>query len=218
VHDHKRLGGDTDCPAEPSAKTIHRAAQVRPRFCFALHLHLGNLVHFHSMLMCKSVKGWAPTPKAQLNIRPRQFTGPAPGREPRAACMSSAPGTLVPFYSLIYRQVTGGLSGDTYHPAQPSAKAIHRATYRLRPIAACIATAPGTLVLFHSVHGVEGLSADTEHPAEPSAKTIHRESSGSNQVMLCFDSAPGELRSLSFYAYVQVYKGLGADTDHSAQP
>jgi len=107
------LSADTDSPAQPSAKTIHRAssrlcpraacittaigtlilfhsvhvprqftgpAHVRPSLCFALPLHLGNLVPFHSMLMCKSTRCWAPTPTAQLNPRPRQFTGLAPGR------------------------------------------------------------------------------------------------------------------------------------------
>jgi len=104
--------------------------------------------------------------------------------------MASAPFTLVLFHSLIYRQVAEGLSSDKDRPAQPSAKTIRLASSRSCPRAACIATAPGTLVLFHSVHVAEGLCADTDHPAEPSAKTIHGSSSGSPQVLLCFASAP----------------------------
>jgi len=131
--------------------------------------------------------------------------------------MASTPLTLVPFHSLIDRQVAEGLSADTDRPAQPSAKTIHRASSQSRPRVACIATAPLTLVLFNYVHVAEGLSEDTDHPAEPSAKTFHGPSSGSPQVLLCFASVPGEPRSLSFYAYVQVHKGQGADTDHLSQ-
>jgi len=85
-------------------------------------------------------------------------------------------------------------------------------------MAACIATAPGTLVLFHSMQVQKGLGRDTDRPAEPSAKTIHLDSSGSPQVLLCFPSAPGEPRSLPFYNYVQVHKALGDDTDSPAEP
>jgi len=81
--------------------------------------------------------------------------------------MASVPGTLVPFNSLIYRHVAEGLSADTDRPAEPSAKIIHWASSRLRNWAACIATAPGTLVLFHYVHVAEGLFLDTDRPAEP---------------------------------------------------
>jgi len=130
--------------------------------------------------------------------------------------MESAFGALVTFHSLIYRQVAELLSADTNRPAQPSAKTIQWASSRLRPSAACIATASGTLVLFHSVHVAEGLSADTDNPAEPSAKTFHGASRGLPQVLLYFASAPGEPRSLSFYAYLQVHKVLGAHTDGPA--
>jgi len=64
----------------------------------------------------------------------------------------------------------------------------------------------------------EVMGGDTDRPAEPSDKTIHGASSGSPQVLLCFASAPGENGSISFYAYVQVHKGLGADTEIPAQP
>jgi len=132
--------------------------------------------------------------------------------------MSLAPGTLVPFHSLIYRQVAEGLGADTNRPAQPYSKTIHQASSRLSPRYACIAIAPGTLVLFHSVHVAEGLSVDTDYSAESPVKTFHGASSGSPQVLLCFDSAPGEPRSFSFYAYVQVHNRMGADTDRPAQP
>jgi len=132
--------------------------------------------------------------------------------------MASAPGTLITFHSLIYRQVAEGLSDDTDHPAQPSEKTIYWASSRLRCNAACIATAPLTLILFHSVHVAEGLRAATDHPAECSAKTFHGYSSGSNQVLLCFASSLGEPRSLSFYAYVQVHKGLAPSSTAQLNP
>jgi len=144
------VGGDTNSPAEPSAKTIHVAS----------------------------------SDSAQLLL-----------------CFVSEPGEPG------FRPTSSTLGQDNSPGQLP-----------VTPSSACIATAPGTLVLFHSVHVAEGLSADTDHPAEPSAKTIYGESSGSAQVMICFASATWELRSLSFYAYVQVHKGLGADTDRPAQP
>jgi len=53
-------------------------AQVRPRFCFALNLHFGNLVPFHSMLMYKSTRVWAQTPTAHRIPIPRQFARQLP--------------------------------------------------------------------------------------------------------------------------------------------
>jgi len=133
-------------------------------------------------------------------------------------CFACAPGEPRSLSLYAYVQVNKGLGTDTNNPAEPSGKAIQGASFRLRPNAASIATAPGTLFLFLSVHVAEGLSADNDHPAETSSKTFHGASSGSQQVMLCFASAPGEPRYLSLYAYVQVHKGLCAETDRPAQP
>jgi len=101
-------------------------------------------------------------------------------------CFASAHGKPRSLSFSVYVQVLKGLGADTDRKGQPYSKTILQASSRLRPRAARIATAPGTLVLFHSVHVAEGLSADTDHPAEPSAKTFHGASSGSQQVLLCF--------------------------------
>jgi len=130
-------------------------------------------------------------------------------------CFASAPGQPCSFSLYAYVQVQKGLGADTDRKGQPWAKTIQRGSSRLRPWAACIATAPVTIVLFQSVQVHNWLGSDTDHPTETSGKTIHGASSWLCSRAACIATVRA---TLALFQSVHVAEALSAQTDHPAEP